>query len=274
MKFCYCDESGTGDEPVAVMVGVITDAQRMHVTKKDWADLLQFLSKKIGRKVSEFHTRDFYAGNGVWRGVDGPTRASTITAIIDWLNNRKHDIIYTAVLKSAYLQSQTAGHLPAELNTIWRFMGLHMVLATQRAHQRLGKTRGHTVFVFDNEERERMRFTDIIDRPPPWSDEYYSRLTKAAALDQIIDVPYFGDSCEVGLLQLADCLAFFLRKYAEVKSGLTLPKYPDELARLEHWVKGMMARSVGRQYIYPAKGRGQAEEIFYSHAPACIREIA
>jgi len=31
MKFCYLDESGIGDEPYAVMVGIIVDAQRMHV---------------------------------------------------------------------------------------------------------------------------------------------------------------------------------------------------------------------------------------------------
>lgn len=34
MKFCYVDESGTGDEPYAVMVGIVVDTQRMHVTKQ------------------------------------------------------------------------------------------------------------------------------------------------------------------------------------------------------------------------------------------------
>ncbi len=43
VKFCYCDESGTGDEPLAMMVGVIVDAQRMHCTKHDWESLLSSL---------------------------------------------------------------------------------------------------------------------------------------------------------------------------------------------------------------------------------------
>lgn len=30
MKVSYCDESGTGDEPIAVMVGVIVNAQRIN----------------------------------------------------------------------------------------------------------------------------------------------------------------------------------------------------------------------------------------------------
>ena len=71
MKLCYCDESGTGDEPIAVMVGIIVDAQRMHVTKEHWQDLLTSLSRVVGHKVDEIHTRDFYAGNGFWREIRG-----------------------------------------------------------------------------------------------------------------------------------------------------------------------------------------------------------
>jgi hypothetical protein len=52
------------------------------------------------------------------------------------------------------------------------------------------------MFVFDNEEREKMRFADLIARPPAWSDEYYDRGKKQPQLDQIIDTPYFGDSIE------------------------------------------------------------------------------
>jgi len=38
MKICYFDESGTGEEPVAVVTGVIVGTQRMHVTKEHWSD--------------------------------------------------------------------------------------------------------------------------------------------------------------------------------------------------------------------------------------------
>ena len=67
MKACYCDESGTGEEPIAVMVGVVIDVQRMHVTKSDWKALLVAFSRIVKQRVLEFHDRDFYAGNGIWR---------------------------------------------------------------------------------------------------------------------------------------------------------------------------------------------------------------
>jgi hypothetical protein len=57
MKFCYLDESGTGQEPIAVMAGVVTDDTRMRVTKHHWSNLLQNLSEIICRTIQEIHTR-------------------------------------------------------------------------------------------------------------------------------------------------------------------------------------------------------------------------
>lgn len=166
MKVCYCDESGTGDEPIAVMVGVIVDSHRMHVTKAEWQDLLLRLSRVVGRPVTEMHTRDFYAGNDIWRGLPGPQRAEIITQVFEWLAQRRHRVIYTSVEKARFFESQKAGVIPHEISSIWRFMGLHLLLGIQRAHQSCDGTKGNTILVFDNEERERMRFMDLVTDPP------------------------------------------------------------------------------------------------------------
>lgn len=274
MKFCYCDESGTGNEPIAVMAGIIVDAQRMHLTKDDWRGLLEALTEIAGRRISEFHTRDFYAGNGVWRGVDGARRARIITRIVEWLAERKHYVVYSSVLKARYFESQARGRLPDELNTPWRFLGFHLVLAVQKAHQRLTKNKGHTLFIFDNEERERLRFTDLISRPPAWSDDYYERGNKQPPLDQIVDVPYFADSREVGLIQLADCAAFFLRRHAEIREGLVGSRYENEEERTTEWVEALAARCIGRSFVYPARGRSESCELFFACAPESLRVLA
>jgi hypothetical protein len=120
MKFCYVDESGTGDEPYAVMVGIIVDAKRMHVTKNQWVGLLEFLSSLIGKPVSEIHTRDFYPGNGIWRGLDGEMRSRIITAVFDWLNKRKHLVICSAIDKEEYNAQRTSDSLLHGTDTIWR----------------------------------------------------------------------------------------------------------------------------------------------------------
>lgn len=102
MKFCYCDETGTGSEPFAVMVGVIVDSQRMHLTKEHWSKLLARLSSTVGRNIEELHTRDFYAGNGVWRCLKGAGRAKIITDVCTWLAERKHHLVYTALDKTKF----------------------------------------------------------------------------------------------------------------------------------------------------------------------------
>jgi hypothetical protein len=273
VKLCYCDESGTGNEPIAVMTGIVVDASRMHLTKEHWADLLKFLSEETGHQIVELHTRNFYSGNDVFRGMGGPVRAKLITHVFEWLAHRKHHVVYAAVLKSEYHQAYSSGRIPDELNTIWRFLGFHLVLSMQKYCQQQAGVKGHTIFIFDNEERERMRFTDIIKRPPDWSDRYYDRKRKQEQLDQIVDVPYFGDSTEVSLIQLADFTSFFIRRYAEIKEGLSQPRYHDEENKINEWVCKFMERSIGSNHIYPQRGREMAHNYFYDIAPRCIRDF-
>lgn len=273
MNLCYCDESGTGQEPVAVMVGVVVDATRMHLTKAHWQDLLDYLSELAGRQIVELHTRDFYSGSGVWREIDGTQRSAIMSAILNWLADRKHRVVYTAVVKDRYHQARATQHVPDELNTLWRFMGFHLILSMQKHGQCDSGVKGHSIFVFDNEERERMRFTDIIARPPAWSDEYYERAKKQEQLSHIVDVPYFGDSREVALIQLADFLAFLLRRFAEIKDGLIAPRYLDEEEKVSGWVATLAERSIGRRFLFPRTGREYAEALFFDLAPASIRNL-
>jgi hypothetical protein len=273
MNLCYCDESGTGTEPIAVMVGVVVDATRMHLTKSHWWQLLEDLSRLSGRQIVELHTRDFYSGSGVWHGIDGHERSRIMSAILAWLADRKHHVVYTGLIKDRYHQARVRQDIPDELNTLWRFMGFHLILAMQKHGQGDAGVKGHSIFVFDNEERERMRFTDLIARPPGWSDEYYSRRKKQEQLDHIVDVPYFGDSREVALIQLSDFLAFLLRRYAEIKEGVVPPTYHDEEEKMTQWVTSLAARSIGRRFMFPRTGRGYAENMFFDRAPAAVRDL-
>jgi hypothetical protein len=109
VNFCYIDETGTGQEPIATMVGILVDSGRMHLTKQDWNDLLQILSDIIKHPVKELHTVDFYNGNGIWRGMDGNQRSAVITGILDWLADRKHHVVYSSVIKKAYYDALKAG---------------------------------------------------------------------------------------------------------------------------------------------------------------------
>ena len=273
MKFCYFDESGTGDEAFAVVAGVVVDAQRMHVTKDHWASLLSDLSTVVGRELDELHTKDFYPGNGAFRALTGAQRADYISSIIAWLCDRKHCFVFSAVDKAEFRKSLVAGKMLDGLDSPWMLGAFHCVLALQRAHQGEAKTKGHTVLVFDKKGHEEGRLTKLVLHPPEWSGTYYGIAKKQAPLDQIIDAPHFADSKHVPLLQLADFLAYFLRRFAEIEEGITDAKYPEEQERIAQWIKQLSGRSVGLAHIYPAKGRTEVAELFFQHCPPALRRL-
>ena len=270
MKFCYVDESGTGSEPFAVMVGVLVDAHRMRPTKADWDGLLSNLSRIVEREITELHTRDFYAGNSPWRDLSGDQRSGVVDAVLRWLAERKHPILYSAVHKRLWHEEFCYDDRYAEINTLWRFLGFHLVLAIQRQMQHKKMNKGNTVLIVDNEERERTRFTDLVLSPPDWSNTYYDHCPRHEQLDQIIDTPYFADSQDVPLLQLADFLAFFLRRYAELEAG-DAERYGGEKIKVSQWARAIRARVNSRAAVYPKRCRCACAEMFYYYAPACLR---
>ena len=270
MKFCYVDESGTGDESYAVMVGVMVDALRMRPTKSDWDAVLEELSRLASRRIDEIHTRDFYAGNGPWRGLEGSIRAEVIDRVLDWLARRKHSLVYCAVDKDLWYREFPGDTRYGTVGTLWRFLGLHLALAIQKHNQRKRMNKGNTVLIIDNEERERVRFTDLILNPPDWTHSYYNKGHRQDALDQIVDAPYFADSRDIPLLQVADFVAFFLRRHLELEVG-DPERYEGERARVGGWAAKALKRSIPRAAIYPRRDRCQCSQLFYDYAPTTVR---
>ena len=267
MKFCYIDESGTGNEPYAVMAGVLIDAYRMHPTKEAWDGLLFYLSKIIGKEVKEFHTKDFYAGNSPWRGIKGVEREDVLAIIFDWYaaRGRGHHIVYSVVDKARF-KEEFEGHCFSEsLGNLWKTLALHLALALQKNNQ------GHTLMVFDAHEKDEKDYSELLLNPPEWTDTYYSKNKKQGRLDQIIDVPHFVDSSHIGMIQLADCISYFLRRHVEIVEGAVPPCYKGEDKIVAKWVDVALGKSICAESIYPKKGRCEAAEFFYRLAPESIK---
>ncbi len=118
-----------------------------------------------------------------------------------------------------------------------------------------------------------MRLTALILNPPTWSDEYYRRKKGEEQLDQVVDTPYLETLGRYRLIQLADVLAFFLRRYVEMKEQLVPAKYSDEQEGVDGWIELLRRRSIGTSFIYPKKGRVRSESLFYDRAPKSIRDL-
>lgn len=273
MKFCYFDESGMGDEPYLVVAGIIVDATRMHVTKDAWADFLDYLSKATGRPVDEFHSREFYRGNGVWRGMDGAERAQIIEAVLKWVERRKHKCAFSGINKDEYKRALKNDDRLKQFKSMWCAAAMHCTLQIQKQHQREDKNKGHSVLIFDHQVWEETDLSLLIHNPPQWIDTFYRRGKKQTALDQIVDVPFFADSKHILLAQVADLFVYILRTWAEIQDGLFDEKYMGEGKTMRAWSERIAKISLPRSSRYPAKGRCQAGQLFWDLAPSPIREL-
>ncbi|MDZ7695909.1 MAG: DUF3800 domain-containing protein [Deltaproteobacteria bacterium] len=273
MKFCYFDESGMGSEPYLVVAGIVVDASRMHVTKDAWSDFLDALSKAAGRRVYEFHSREFYRGNGVWHGTDGAERARVIQAILAWVENRKHKCVFSGIAKSVYRKKLKKDERLKQFKSMWCAAAMHCTLQVQKQHQREAKTKGHSVLIFDREVSEESDLSLLIHKPPQWIDTYYSRSKGQTALDQIVDVPFFADSKHILLAQVADLFAYILRTSSEIQDGLLNEKYKNEGKKMREWSERISKIALPRSNRYPARGRCQATQLFWDLAPEPIRNF-
>lgn len=278
MQFIYIDESGLGEEPIAVMVGIAADSHRMRVTKEHWSGLLKSLSKIIGQEIDEIHTRDFYSGNSPWRDLKGQQRSEIIEAIFVWLRQRRHSIVYTAVDKNLLRQGFSNEAYYSNIKTLWRFMALHLSLSIQKKYQgavrgnrRTINHTGHCTLIFDNENKEEKRFTDLLLNAPDWTDSYYDRKPSQEKFSQIIDVPHFVDSKDVGLIQLADFMCFFLRRHIELSMGYSQPDYKDEFIKVSRWASMLLEVSIPKSNIFISRGRCECADLFYRYAPPSVR---
>jgi hypothetical protein len=275
MKFCYIDESGYGDEPIIVMAGIVVDAFRMHITKGHWDHLLNILSIRAGRPVIEFKTRLFYRGAGIWNDLNGDERSTVIQEIISWLRERKHNVAFTAIdkkkLRSLPRNCRPEG-FPDQCPSPWVLAAFHLLLGIQKQHQGSKATKGHTVCIFDKEFTEERGLVALVRDPPAWSDTFYSASPRSR-LDQIVDVPYFADSRDVGLLQVADLFAYLLRNYAELESGYREPKYHGESAKLKGWAQQVVSIALPQMTRWPRKSVCPCAALFNAVAPEPLERL-
>jgi hypothetical protein len=271
MKFCYLDESGTGGEPIAVMVGIITDHNRMRLTKSEWKSLLNSLSIATGKTVSEIHTHELYAGNSPFRQLTAQQRTNLIISIFNWLKDRKHSIVYTALDTVNFNANCQSEAFYNDIGSMWRHMAFHMTLSLQKYLQTCDKNKGNCVQIFDNKVTDQSAFTKLLLCPPTWSDTYYKKGKKQEQLDQIIDVPHFVDSKQVGLIQLADFLCYFLRKHIEFSLNLRQPKYQGEEINFQSYKDRTLKLAIPKSNIFPNQARCKAADYFYKFAPTTIR---
>ncbi len=266
MKFCYIDESEGRNHDVVVAAGIVVDGTRMHLTKSEWAALLDTMSARLGSPLREFKASELYRGTGRWKGMDPAQRGRVIGDVVDWIGVRRHAIVYSGVLTGAFEENSRSERL--DVPDPWCAADRHLVLALQRQHQTLKAPKGHTVLVMDHSGHQG-DLVQFVREPEPWTDGYYGRRSGTPPLNQIVDVPYFVESEHAVLVQTADLCAYVLRRYVEIEDLGDAERYSHERDRVTAWSRTLAARAP-LSHLFPARGRTAAHEFFRELAPPSL----
>jgi hypothetical protein len=244
----------------------------MSLTKREWSEHLQNLSQIAGKTVHEVHAAELYRGNDEWNSVKGPQRHQIITETLDWFAGRKHKVTFSAVCKRLFDERKDKNCEVCQLlNDYWRTAAFHVVLSLQKAHRNDGH-KGHIVTVFDRGKGDNS-LPALLFSPPEWSDTYYEREKKKPRLDQIVDVPFFADSKQVALIQVADLIGYILRRYADLNDYGDNQRYDGEAERITEWVKTITSMLYISSTRYPKNKRCATANVFYNLAPESLRKL-
>jgi hypothetical protein len=73
------------------------------------------------------------------------------------------------------------------------------------------------------------------------------------------------------MIQLADFISFFLRKYLEIENGFEEESYDGELDKLREWYGMIESRCICLSNTFPKKGRCKTAEYFYDFIPESLK---
>ena len=275
MKLVFLDENGKSQDQVSVIAGVVIDAYRIHSTRRDWVSMLAKMATLAGQPIAEFHMRNAYSGNDEWKSAGIKNREKAITGVLDWLAGKGHRIVFSASMQVAFQARLSSGcAMTSELGSRWVSEAFHIALAVNKANQGLKGNKGKSILVFDKGSGYETALSQLLVNPPGWSDTYYAKGKKDDRLSQIMDTSFFADSIHAPLIQLADTVAFILRRLAEIRDVGQNERFTDERKNLEGWLAVIQPTIQPAQHRYKKTGRCACADLFWDLAPPSLRDLA
>jgi hypothetical protein len=99
MYFCYVDESGhcgtkfDPNQPVEVLVGVVSDATKFHKTNREHSSFLKELLHIHGVEVSELKSAQIFRGRKEWSSIAPDVRKQIFKDLLKYLEVVRMEIL-------------------------------------------------------------------------------------------------------------------------------------------------------------------------------------
>jgi hypothetical protein len=283
MYFCYVDESGhcgtkhDPNQPVEVLVGVISDATKIHKTNREHANFLKTLLHHHNIEVSELKAAQIFRGRKEWNSVPADVRKQVFRDLLKWVNDRSCKLVVCPIHSEKYFELKAARdqfanrfYFPYEAGAI------NVLLSLQRMKYGSQKNKGKTVVIFDEEGEHDRRLIKILSEDLSYTDQFTQielprKKEKHAEIErlcQVIDIPFFSKSEHSQLIQIADLVAFVVSRYIQIKSFNMAQAFGDELTVIEEFYFGIRNSLVPPAHINPPVKNDPLAQFYQSVRPA------
>jgi hypothetical protein len=249
MFVCYADESGFSGKandpkcPYLVMAGVLVNTYNMHKTQTGFDEITERVKRLCNRPFYELKGQELYRGKGAWSSIDGTDRQELYADILHWFKERGHKLVLTVIDKARFNSKASDGTSVAyQLRSAYVAAALHLALIIQRLTMPLTGNKGRTLLIFDQQEEDEKRVSQLLATPPAWTDAYYG-YSRDTRMSQIIDTAYFVRSHHASFVQIADIVAFVVNRHVQLQSGFA-EAYEGERRKLEAWFAEFIAPMV------------------------------
>ena len=263
MKACYMDESGhcgktfNPDQPVEVLVGVLTDFYSLFKTQREQEGIIKKLND-LNVPVGELKASQMYRGRGSWHGVDFKKRYEVMEHIFQWSADRKCKFIVSPIDSNKFFDRKKGGcKISQALHFPYEAGAFNTILAVQRMNRGEGSNKGKTVMVFDEQSDHDGRILQLLDSDLTFTDGYTGyefkpkSKTNPPRLEEIVDVPFFSKSHLSKAIQLADLAAFVVNKYLLLTIYGQTEKFEGELALITKWYSIIGNQRISHTHVNP-----------------------
>ncbi len=273
MKLCYVDESGDiGQDPCLIMVGILVDSSRLRKTQEEFSKYFSTVKKLFNENLTELKGAMIIHGRKRWRNVSLDDRKKIVEDFVNWIDERKHDLIVTAVDREKWGSRRSDSEV--DIQNIWLTSALHIALRIQRLNKSMKNNKGRTLLIIDDNKTKADKLSDLLWNTPTWTDSYCRKKEREDRLNQIIDTPFSIKSHHGGLVQVADLLAFILRRYAEIKDYESREVWPGEGEWIENLINNVLAKHFnpkpGQWLLRP---QNNVERWFSDITPSCLKTL-
>lgn len=263
MKACYIDESGhcgktfNPDQPVEVIVGVMTDFYGLFKTQREQDGIIKKLNS-LQIPIAELKASQMYRGRGAWHGIDYKKRYEVIEQILQWAGDRKCKFIVSPIDAYKFFDRKKNGCTSSQrLHYPYESGAFNSILAVHRMNNGEKNNKGKTVMVFDEQSDHDGRILNLLDSDLTFTDGFTGYVYKPKSknnpprLEEVVDVPFFSKSHLSKAIQLADLAAFVVNKYLLLTVYGQPEKFPGELDLIDSWYLIIGKQRVSHTHVNP-----------------------